>query len=72
MNATSLTLQSETSKLRQAIINNPKAKTCKVQTQLAEFICIELDILTFSDGAIFLHNCELELNDNIPAYWCFS
>ena len=72
MNATSLTLHGEASKLRQAIIRNPQNKTCKVQTQLAEFLCIEMDVLTFSDGAIFLQHCELELNDDIPAWWCFS
>ena len=72
MNATSLTLRGEASKLRQAIIHNPDAKFCKVQSQLAEFLCLEMDLLTFSDGSIFLQNCELELNDDIPAWWCFS
>ena len=71
MQATSLTLQGESSKLRQAIIGQ-KAKTCKVQTQLAEFMCIKLDLLTFSDGAMYLHGCELELNDAIPAWWSLS
>ena len=68
MNATSITLHGEASKLRQAIIGQ-KAKACKVQAQLAEFMCIELEILTFSDGAMYLHGCELELNDEIPAWW---
>lgn len=68
MNATSITLHGEASKLRQAIIGQ-KAKACKVKAQLAEFMCIELDILTFSDGAIFLHDCELELTDELPCWW---
>lgn len=72
MQATSIILRGEASKLRQAIIRNPKIKTCKVQSQLAEFLCIEMDLLTFSDGSIFCHDCELELNDDIPAWWCFS
>ena len=72
MQATSLTLRGEASKLRQAIIRRPDAKFCKVQSQLAEYMCLEMDALTFSDGAIFCHGVELELNDDIPAWWCFS
>ena len=71
MNATSIQLQGEASKLRQAIIGQ-KAKLCKVQTQLAEFMCLELDLLTFSDGAMYLHGCELELSDDIPCWWSLS
>ena len=71
MQATSITLQGEASKLRQAIIGQ-KAKTCKVKAQLAEFMCLELNLLTFSDGSMYLHDCELELSDAIPCWWSLS
>ena len=69
MNATSITLQGEASKLRQALTRKPKPVLAVVQSQLAEYMCIEMDILTFSDGSMYCHDVELELNDEIPCWW---
>ena len=72
MNATSITLHGEASKLRQALTRQPKPTHAFVQSQLAEYMCLEMNILTFSDGSMYCHDVELELNDDIPCWWSLS
>ena len=69
MNATSITLRNEVSKLRQAIVQKPDAKLGSLTTELADYMTVELEVLTFSDGAIYFHGIEFDLQDDLPCHW---
>ena len=69
MNATSIQLRSEVSKLQQAIIQKPATKLGALTTELANYMTIELDLLTFADGSIYFHGVEFQLQDDLPCHW---
>ena len=69
MNATSIQLRSEVSKLRQALVQKPDTKLGSVTIELAEYMNTELDLLTFAYGALYYHGVELEIDNSLPCHW---
>lgn len=65
MNNTTLTLEAQYTALRKALLlhrNRSQYPQIRMSVELAEFINNDLGLLKYSDGAIVLDGCDVELS----------